>query len=168
MALSLMISTGCSPEVSTWLQQCPDAQEVGVMLHAYQKAMSLTQCFECENETSWQNLRPNLASPMGSDPDHFICRECWEIWKGGTMGNPDYRPPSWEDQKISLDMFLPSVDDDKIPVGVITDSATGMRVGDVKNYSKIGHFGFVTLDDFPDSGELGSLDPNHIVTATAK
>jgi hypothetical protein len=147
---SLQLST----EVKDWLQACPDQAQVNQWLTTNLWLRSKQQCVECGDEHARHELRYDVYGPF-FDPSQLICHDCFEYFCLPTIANPEGL-----DKNLWPPFLVPGSADTSVYDSEfqIVDSQ-GSVIGKVSKYNPKSHTGMVTLEQFPECGEMGSLDP---------
>ena len=164
--LLLMQLALATPTLASWLAACPDSGALEVMLREFHdrvqhQTYQLTpqKCYECGGDYLVGQLRADYYSPYGTG--ELVCRECYELFDQGTVAHPEHRAPPWIAQPEAT---FPGADVALEAVPHVREIwVQNRRVGTVTSYNPVHHTGFVCYDAFPDSGEWGSLDSDHVV-----
>jgi hypothetical protein len=141
-----------SKETLEWMRACPNIAEFGALMIQYQWYNAKVYCYECGEKYKRSEMRFDEATPCGN-PEALICRNCWDFYDQGTVGDPNYRPPKWPEKLDINDIPKPLID------GHIVDK-NGKTIGFCRGYNPKQHFAHkVMLFAYPDDAEAGSLDP---------
>jgi hypothetical protein len=152
-------SATITPQLAQWMRDCPDLALFQTAMKDYICLNTVTKCATCGEKYKTKDLRYDVADPCG-DPLSLVCRNCWDLWNGGSLGDPQYRPPQWPETLNLNDKPAPLIN------GIIVDRRTNAVIGRAKRYNPRGHFAeLVTLFGFEENAEGGSLDPDCFVIA---
>lgn len=143
-----------TPAMRDWVLQCPDVNQFVTALAARMLDAAKMDCTQCGEEYTVGAMRPDESYWCSGE---LICRSCWESYSGGSMCDPDFRPPPWPETR-DMSRCRPRLD------GLLRDP-DGTVVGIVKDYNPRLHFGHVERFAYPSyDAEYGSLDPDDRVT----
>lgn len=154
LALYQSTNNAISTPLATWLQQCPNVDEMKTILEEYMWLETESGCSECGETHKQRNLRWDPGFPFSGEG--LICKNCWDFFCEPTIANPDGIQEPWPASVSSRAIGQQLMD------GFIVDE-TKHVIGTVTGYNPKWHTGKVCLYGYEDGEELGSLDTKHQV-----
>lgn len=151
----LLASASGDEALRTWLTQCPNPEAMSLIVEKFMWLSKKVGCGLCGRAYPRKELRYDEASTSNCDPTSLICRNCWDSFNNGTVGNPSYRPPKWPESPPEPHVSPVPL----IPYGVLMP-LRGAPIGLVAQYNPRRHYGYVTLFRLENYAEYGSLDPS--------
>lgn len=83
------------PRMMGWLENCPDPSGLVDLMEEWRWLAARVRCAGCGEKAVRVDLRYDIANPSGGDEGYLVCHDCWDGWQGGTVEDPNYRPPAW-------------------------------------------------------------------------